>query len=155
MFPPDWIALARSANRLGLLLLPALLALPVPGRAETFETAVKPEAGEKFRSAEFRLWLPDKVKHVRAVLIRQHGCGRKGLDHADDLQWQALARKWDCALLGSHFQQNKDCSDWWDPTNGSERALTIALKTFAEKSKHPEIAAVPWRCGDTPAGRRG
>ena len=131
-------------HRRSLALLPLWFAFPLLGRAETFETAVQPEIGEKFRSADFRLWLPDNVKQLRAVIIRQHGCGRNGLDHADDLQWQALARKYHCALLGSHFQQTKDCSDWWDPANGSERALTAALKTFADKSKHPEIAVVPW-----------
>jgi hypothetical protein len=126
-----------------LLLLPLFLAVPLLGRA-SLETSVKPQAVEKYRSADFRLWLPENAKHIRAVIIRQHGCRRKGLDYADDVQWQALARKWDCALMGTHFQQNEDCTEWWDPARGSERALMTALKTFAESSKHPEIATAPW-----------
>jgi pimeloyl-ACP methyl ester carboxylesterase len=126
-----------------LLLLPLFLAFPLQGRT-SLETSVKPQDGEKYRAADFRLWLPEKAKHIRAVIIRQHGCRRKGLDYADDVQWQALARKWDCALMGTHFEQNEDCTEWWDPARGSERALLTALKTFAESSKHSEIAAAPW-----------
>ena len=39
-----------------------------------------------------------------ALFVHQHGCGKgsgfTGQTAAYDLHWQALARKWDCALLG-------------------------------------------------------
>ena len=128
-------------------ILPALAVLLLaagPGRATMLETTVPPAEGEKYKSAAFRLWLPDGVKFVRGIIVRQHGCGRNGIDHADDVQWQALARKWDCALLGSHFVPQKECADWFDPARGSERAFFVALKTFAAQSKHPELADAPW-----------
>lgn len=112
--------------------------------AATFEVAQPPQPGEAYQSAQFRLWVPDGGKPLRALLIRQHGCGRAGVDHADDVQWQALARKYDAALLGSHFVQNKECVDWFDPTRGSERALLAALQHFATESKHPELTTIPW-----------
>jgi hypothetical protein len=46
-----------------------------------------------------------RVEEVRY----QHGCGtgasRGGETAADDLHWQALARRWDCALLGPSYHQ--------------------------------------------------
>ena len=121
-----------------------LLLLALPAQAGIYETSVPPKEGEKYKSADFKIWVPDDVKFIRGIVIKQHGCGRNGYDHAEDLQWQALAKKHDCALLGSWFQPMKECSDWFDPKNGSERALLDALKTLAEKSKHPEIADAPW-----------
>src|SRR4051812_5985355 len=104
-------------------------------RAEIFEVAVPPEKGEKYKSADFRLWVPDGVKQLRGVIVRQHGCGRNGITHADDVQWQALAKKWNCALLGTYFQHDKECRDWFDPAQGSERAFLKALKIFAQAGK--------------------
>lgn len=122
----------------------ALALLARPAFAATYDVAMPPKEGEKYKSADFRLWVPDGVKTIRAVIVRQHGCGRKGVDHADDLQWQALAAKYDAALLGSHFVQDKQCADWFDPKNGSERAFFDALAHFAKESKHPELPAAPW-----------
>ncbi len=120
------------------------LLLACPAFAATFDVSQPPKDGEKYKSADFRLWVPDGVTTVRAVIVRQHGCGRKGIDHADDLQWQALAAKYDVALLGTHFQQAKECKDWFDPAGGSERAFFDALAHFAKESKHPELVAAPW-----------
>lgn len=122
----------------------AALLLAQSAFAATHDVAMPPKDGEKYKSADFRLWIPDNVKTIRAIIVRQHGCGRKGIDHADDLQWQALAAKYDAALLGTHFQQSKECKDWFDPANGSERAFFDALKHFATESKHPELTEVPW-----------
>ena len=112
--------------------------------AASFDLTLPPKAGEKFKSCLVRVWLPDDAKTIRAVIVRQHGCGRNGIDHADDLQWQALARKHSAALYGSHFVQDQQCSDWFDPKHGSERAFLEALRTVAEKGRHPELASAPW-----------
>jgi pimeloyl-ACP methyl ester carboxylesterase len=129
--------------RVGIVWLSTAL-LVSTSSAAMYETAVPPKDGARYKSAEFRIWIPDDVKKLRGVIVKQHGCGRRGLDHADDLQWQALARKHDCALLGSHFQDNGQCSDWFLPTNGSEKAFFQALETFAEQSKHSELTLLPW-----------
>jgi len=53
-----------------------------------------------------------------------HGCGwacKGGETAAYDLHWQALARKWDCALLGPWYHQNtQDCGLWclWGHSGG-------------------------------------
>lgn len=130
--------MSRFATSLLCLLLNA------PVLAATLEFEVPPAANEKYKSAQFRLWLPDDVRELKAIIIKQHGCGRNGIDHADDAQWQALAKKHDAALLGSHFVQDQQCADWFDPANGSDRALAVALSDFAERSRHPELKEIPW-----------
>jgi len=49
------------------------------------------------------LWVPAGVTRLRGVIVHQHGAGRNAAEHgataAYDLHWQALAKKWDCALL--------------------------------------------------------
>src|SRR5882724_365211 len=52
----------------------------------------------------YTLWIPDSVKTIRGVIVHQHGAGtiaaKSGASAAYDLHFQALAKKWDCALLG-------------------------------------------------------
>jgi pimeloyl-ACP methyl ester carboxylesterase len=136
-----WVSLAVIG--LGLAVSAAAVA-QINGPALTLQLQVQPQGNDKFHSAEFRLWVPEIKGPLRGVIIRQHGCGRKGLDHADDVQWQALALKHHCALLGSHFVPTNQCADWFEPQGGSERALLVALETFAEQTKRPELAKVPW-----------
>jgi pimeloyl-ACP methyl ester carboxylesterase len=87
---------------------------------------------------------------LRGVIVHQHGCGVSsgvsGLTAAYDLHWQALAKKWDCALLGPayHLMKNTECRKWCDPRNGSDAAFQRALQHFAAESGHPELATVPW-----------
>ncbi|HUG19644.1 MAG TPA: hypothetical protein VMM56_11730 [Planctomycetaceae bacterium] len=126
-----------------------LLFLPVTLQAATYNVSIEPEPGEAFGSADYRLWVPDEVATLRGVIVRQHGCGegaRKfGREHADDPQWQALARKWDCALLGSQlWAPEEDCSTWTIPEDGSARAFLSGLRELAERSNHPELTRVPW-----------
>ena len=113
--------------------------------AGSIDTSVAPRDQDKFKSAEYRLWLPDGVGTVRALIVKQHGCGRNGLAHANDAQWQALAKKWDCALLGSWLQPaSSNCADWFQPDNGSGDAFLSALRMFSRGSQHPELETVPW-----------
>jgi hypothetical protein len=104
----------------------------------------------------YTLWLPDNIKTVRAVIVHQHGASipaaQAGATSAYDLHWQALAKKWNCALLGPAYQVLNDAIDltpggaelWFDPRQGSDRVFLQALNEFATKSGHPEIATAPW-----------
>src|SRR5881394_1957978 len=104
----------------------------------------------------YTLWIPEGVKTLRGIIVHQHGAGTtasiEGSTAAHDLHWQALARKWDCALWGSsyHVQNEKiDTSPgaselWFDPRRGSEKTFLNALTDFGRKSGHPEIDKVPW-----------
>ena len=97
------------------------------------------------------------MKTIRAIIVHQHGAGTtasiEGSTAAYDLQWQALARKWDCALFCSSYHVTNEKVDltpggsevWFDPRHGSEKTfLKAALVILPIKSGHPEISAVPW-----------
>jgi poly(3-hydroxybutyrate) depolymerase len=113
-----------------------------------YETSDK--SGELKMPVTYTLWIPEGVKTLRGVIVHQHGCGKgagkTGLTAAYDLHWQALAKKWDCALLGPAYHQltDSDCRNWCDPRNGSDQAFQKALADFASQSNHPELTRVPW-----------
>jgi hypothetical protein len=98
----------------------------------------------------YTAWIPPGVKTLRGVIVHQHGCGegscKSGLTAAFDLQWQALARKHECAVLGPSYEQPEKavCSMWCDPRNGSEQTFLKALRDLGAQSHHPELATVPW-----------
>jgi hypothetical protein len=106
--------------------------------------------GELQLGVTYTVWVPDHVKRLRLVIVHQHGCGagacKGGATAAYDLHWQALARKWDAALLGPSYQQadGQDCALWSDPRNGSRAAFLKALRELGAKSGHPEMATAPW-----------
>lgn len=108
------------------------------------------EPGELKLGVSYTVWVPDHVKRLRAVIVHQHGCGsgacKGGATAAYDLHWQALARKWDAALLGPSYEQadGQDCGLWSDPRNGSRKTFLKALEELGAKSEHPEMATVPW-----------
>lgn len=106
--------------------------------------------GELQLGVTYTLWLPDKVSRFRGIIVHQHGCGSgacKGrATAAYDLHWQALAQKWDCALLGPSYEQDdkQNCRLWCDPRNGSAETFLRALREFAARAHHPELERVPW-----------
>ncbi|MCE9534543.1 MAG: hypothetical protein K8T89_25985 [Planctomycetes bacterium] len=134
----------------------AMLILILAGKthaAGTYHEVIYPpstKAGELEFGVTYTLWIPDGVQRIRGIIVHQHGCGsgacKGGATAAYDLHWQALAKKWDCALLGpSYHQEDKqNCRLWCDPRNGSEKTFLKSLADFAAKSKHPELEMVPW-----------
>ena len=101
------------------------------------------------RSADYRLWIPDGVKTLRGLIVKQHGCGDStaatGLDHANDLQWQTLTLKHQFAILGTKLPTgNPLCTDEAIADRAAEDSFLIALRNLAEKSHHPELDTVPW-----------
>lgn len=126
----------------------ALPAVEPPYYSISYEPSGK--AGELAMPVTYTIWIPDGVKTLRGVIVHQHGCGKgsgvTGQTAAYDLHWQALARKWSCALLGPSYHQltDKDCRNWCDPRNGSDVAFQSALAHFANETRHPELTSVPW-----------
>ena len=104
----------------------------------------------------YTIWIPEGVKSIRGIIVHQHGAGRtaaaEGATAAYDLHWQALAKKWDCALLGPSYHVLNDAIDltpggselWFDPRRGSEKTFLKAIGELATKSGHPELKDVPW-----------
>ena len=115
-----------------------------------YEVSIPPTKQDWYSSADYRLWIPDDVKSIRGLIVMQHGCGidaaNSGLDHVKDLQWQALALKYQFALLGSKLStsKNEPCEFWAITTGGSESAFLKALSLLGQKSNHPELRKIPW-----------
>jgi poly(3-hydroxybutyrate) depolymerase len=94
--------------------------------------------------------MPDGVKQLRAVIVHQHGCGfdanrcrRNGRTRP---HWQALAAKWDAALLAPHYKQTaqgREGCDLWSDRAAAQRGPSRGLDEFAEKSGR-ELKTAPW-----------
>ncbi len=106
--------------------------------------------GELQLGVTYTIWIPAGVKTIRGVIVHQHGCGKGacegGATAAYDLHWQALARKFDCALLGPSYHQDdkQNCRLWCDPRNGSAATFLKSLEHFAKEAEHPELVHAPW-----------
>ncbi|HBH52516.1 MAG TPA: hypothetical protein DDY91_11550 [Planctomycetaceae bacterium] len=119
---------------------------------ELFEVYYPPSSqpGELVLGVTYTIWIPEGNAPLRGIIVHQHGCGtgacRGGATAAYDLHWQALARKWHCALLGPsyHQQDSENCRLWCDPRNGSDRTFLRGLEDLARISQRPELTEVPW-----------
>lgn len=94
--------------------------------------------------AEYGIYIPTQTEALRGILILQHGCGMEqfGITRPYDLQYQALAKKWNLAIIETALYGS--CYDWKEPKNGTYEALLKVLKTVADKTAHPELNTVPW-----------
>lgn len=106
--------------------------------------------GELRLYADYFLWIPAGLKKVEAIIVHQHGCGPGasigGQTAADDLHWQALAKKTNCALMGSSYEPRRgvNCRLWCDARNGSEKRFLQAIDHFSTATGHAELKSVPW-----------
>ena len=138
---------STELSRTLVLLLAATVAcaLAIPAAAQGagryVEVEYPPSAapGELQVGVTYILWVPEGVTRLRGVIVHQHGAGRNAAMHgataAYDLHWQALAKKWDCALLGPTYHVLNDAIDttpggsqlWFDAGMGSEKTFLRAL----------------------------
>jgi hypothetical protein len=120
------------------------------GRIYEVKYPASDKAGELEMGVTYTLWVPDGIPTIRGIIVHQHGCGtgacKGGETAAYDLHWQALAKRWSCALLGPSYQQGEkqDCKKWCDPRNGSAKTFLRSLTDLAKESHHPEIETAPW-----------
>ena len=135
-----------------------VLSRPVHGAGKYLqvEYPASTAADELQIAVTYTMWVPDDVARFRCVIVHQHGAGRNAAEHggtaAYDLHWQALAKKWDCALLGPFYHVLTDATDaspggselWFDPRRGSDKTFLKALDELSAQAKHPELATVPW-----------
>ncbi len=134
-------------------LLAVTLALASFAQASDVRELIYPPStvpGELKVESHFYLWLPPGVTEVRGIVVHQHGCGTgsetSGMTGADDLHWQALAAKWNLALVSTSYKAGDkgNCRDWCDSRNGSDVKFNLALADFAKETKHAELTSVPW-----------
>lgn len=138
----------RRHRRPYLVTAAALVAVSGPVFGARYFVSIPPSDGAKYKEANYAIWIPQDVAPLRGIIVHQHGCGlpaeRAGETATYDLQWQALAAKWDCALMGSSYRADTACSDWCHPANGSGEAFLRAIAEFAQASGHAELVDIPW-----------
>lgn len=133
-----------TAAIIGMFLC-ALGAEPQAGPGRTSDESVPP--GNNYDKSEFRLWLPEGSDKVRAVVILVPGSNGDGRSEAEDTAWQAFATKNRLALVGCRFTDKPHdqsfIEEYVDVSRGSGQALETALRSFADRFRHPELASVP------------
>jgi hypothetical protein len=108
------------------------------GRYVQVEYPPSTAANELQVGVTYILWIPGGAPRLRCVIVHQHGAGalasKGGETAAYDLHWQALAKKWDCALLGPYYHVLGEKTDtspvgselWMDPRLGSDKSFLKA-----------------------------
>lgn len=128
-----------------LLLLSILLSTSLV--AQEYKKVIQPP-DSKFKEVEYFMWIPENIKTVKGIIVHQHGCGesayKSGRNAFHDVQWRALAKKWDFALMGSSYTARKDCFEWINPEEGSYNAFIQGISEIAKISDHQELEKVPW-----------
>jgi pimeloyl-ACP methyl ester carboxylesterase len=144
-----------------LLMTYAILSIATVSTASTLQTVTPTmdetvPPGNNYDKAEFRLWLPDDVATVRAALILVPGSNGDGRPMADDPDWRAFATRNKLALVGCRFTDKQHdqsfIEHYVNVSQGSGQALLSTMDTFATRSKHPELATVPFLLWGMSAG---
>ena len=95
------------------IVIPALVDARAAGTYVKLDYPASSVSNELHVAVTYTLWIPEDVKTIRGIIVHQHGAGTtasiEGSTAAYDLHWQALAKKWDCALWGSsyHIRQGR------------------------------------------------
>jgi len=143
-----------------ILLIAALAAMLLQGcRAARVRTAANAPApapdtvfsitliGDDCKFADhvdYGIYVPGGNRTIRGVMVFQHGCSQEefGISRHCDVQYQALARKWDLAIVEPTIFGL--CDIWAFPENGSYKSLLLALSKAGARTGHPELATAPF-----------
>jgi poly(3-hydroxybutyrate) depolymerase len=113
--------------------------------SQTYDTSQPP--GGNFDQAQFRLWVPEGLQSIRAVLVLVPGSNGDGRDQVETPLWQNLAREQGLALVALHMtdkmHEDMFIEHYVDVSHGSGTALLAALEKLAQMSGHAEIATAP------------
>jgi poly(3-hydroxybutyrate) depolymerase len=92
------------------LILAFILMAPLQvAPSRTMDETVAP--GNNYDKAEFRLWLPEGLPSVRAIVIITPGGNGDGRPEVEYARWQAFAVKNKVALVGCRFTDRPDPQD--------------------------------------------
>ncbi len=135
---------------LAWLATPGAAAAPLPPSAQTQATFTLDETaapGSNYDKAEFRFWRPQTEQTIRALVVLVPGSNGDGRPMADDPFWREFATRHQLALVACRFTDKPHdqsfIEEYVDVSGGSGQALLDALKRFARRSGHPEVAKVP------------
>lgn len=142
--PLDWIILSFAFLAISLNAGAAAgTSVNATSDGPYFECQIDPTAKSNFSLALFRIWLPPADSPVKGVLAVLPGSDADGTPIADDPRWQAVAAKWNYALLGIAFTTRPSTTPYYRAEDGTGKALLSALDELSVTSGHPELKNVP------------
>ena len=116
-----------------------------PATSQTYDSLQPP--GDNFDQAQFRLWVPEGIEKVRAILVLVPGSNGDGRDQVENPLWRSLAEEQGLALVGLYMtdkmHEDMFIEHYVDVARGSGGAFLAALDQLAEMSANPEIADAP------------
>jgi poly(3-hydroxybutyrate) depolymerase len=129
----------------GAALILALQTVAQNSQAGVTDIGVPP--GVNYDKAEFRLWYPDNVPRLKAIVVLTPGSNGDGRSMATDTGWQSFATKHHVALLGCRFtdkpHEQSFIEEYVNVSLGSGQALLNAISQLGERTKHTELANAP------------
>lgn len=136
-----WIR--QLARRLAVLVI--MMGVSAVAAGDTHD--VDMPAGANFDKASFRLWVPDGLARVRAVLVLVPGSNGDGRAQVEDADWRELATKRDLALVGLYMTDREHddmfIEHYIEVNKGSGDTFLSALSQLGERAGHPEVASAP------------
>jgi len=111
-------------------------------------------SGENYAIAEFRLWYPEDIDRIRAILVLTPGSNGDGRNQVMDPVWEAFAVEHGLALVGVRLRDHQPgiFEQYVDVGRGSGDAFLGALEAFARESGRPELATAPFLLWGMSAG---
>jgi poly(3-hydroxybutyrate) depolymerase len=124
------------------------------GRNATFDESIP--SGTNFDKAAFRLWIPQAVDRVQAIVVLMPGSNGDGRPMATDMFWQDFASRHRLALVGcqitDRIHDQGFIEEYVDVRQGSGQALVDVVAKFAVAARHPELASAPFLLWGMSAG---
>ena len=108
-------------------------------RAADYDWTCSPLGSD--RAAEFRLWIPEGVEVLRAVIVLMPGQDGDGRPMAGDADWQRLAREQSAALLACSIRGEQG-SGYQEAEHWSGNVLLRALDELGRRTAHEELSTV-------------
>jgi hypothetical protein len=95
-----------------------------------------PKEVKKSTNEVFRVWIPAKVKQVRAVIVVPIYSTDKAIYFSEELGYRQFAEKMDFALMAYRiFNEDTDRT-----RDEATKEMLLALESVAKQSGHPELA---------------
>lgn len=117
---------------------------PIGEFIDDWSFKVFPKSGDNFGVAEFRLWIPDNISNVKAILVLSSSYNSNGLGLVNSEEWQTFAKQNSLSLLSVHLKDTNQTTSYTSASNGSGDALLKALDTIAYKNNISYISKLPF-----------
>lgn len=95
-----------------------------------------PKEVKKSTNEVFRVWIPEKVKQVRAVIVVPIYSTDQAIYFSEELGYRQFAEKMDFGLMAYRIF-NEDTDETRDEAT---KEMLLALEAIAKQSGHPELA---------------